>query len=138
MQFIEAIKSGFKNYFNFDGRASRSEFWYFHLFYILCYLGYFLFTKILIEIGLLIPSHPIFDFLLGFFALGSFIFISFGFLIPFWSLQVRRLHDINLSGYYILVIVLLPGIGWPWVWLYWNTKASVNENNKYNLKPTDL
>jgi uncharacterized membrane protein YhaH (DUF805 family) len=35
MNFVDAIASGFKNYFNFKGRASRSEFWYWVLFTIL-------------------------------------------------------------------------------------------------------
>jgi uncharacterized membrane protein YhaH (DUF805 family) len=35
MNFADAIASGFKNYFNFKGRASRSEFWYWVLFTIL-------------------------------------------------------------------------------------------------------
>jgi uncharacterized membrane protein YhaH (DUF805 family) len=35
MTFADAIASGFKNYFNFKGSASRSEFWYWVLFTIL-------------------------------------------------------------------------------------------------------
>ena len=35
MNFVDAIAAGFKNYFNFKGRASRSEFWYWVLFTIL-------------------------------------------------------------------------------------------------------
>ena len=35
MSFVDAIKSGFKNYFNFKGKASRSEFWYWVLFTVL-------------------------------------------------------------------------------------------------------
>ena len=35
MTFIDATKSGFKNYFNFKGKASRSEFWYWVLFTLL-------------------------------------------------------------------------------------------------------
>lgn len=35
MNFLDAIKSGFQNYFNFKGRASRSEFWYWVLFTVL-------------------------------------------------------------------------------------------------------
>ena len=32
INFVDAIKIGFKKYFIFNGRASRSEFWYFWLF----------------------------------------------------------------------------------------------------------
>ena len=35
MNFVDAVAAGFKNYFNFKGRASRSEFWYWVLFTIL-------------------------------------------------------------------------------------------------------
>ena len=33
MSYMEAIKSGYSNYAKFNGRASRSEFWWFFLFY---------------------------------------------------------------------------------------------------------
>lgn len=32
MNFVQAIRSVFVNYFNFSGRASRSEYWFFYLF----------------------------------------------------------------------------------------------------------
>jgi uncharacterized membrane protein YhaH (DUF805 family) len=35
MNFQQAIQSGFSNYANFRGRASRSEFWWFQLFILL-------------------------------------------------------------------------------------------------------
>ncbi|MEI9903428.1 MAG: DUF805 domain-containing protein [Asticcacaulis sp.] len=35
MNFVQAIQSAFKNYVKFDGRASRSEYWWFALFQIL-------------------------------------------------------------------------------------------------------
>ena len=48
MNFFEAIKICFKKYATFSGRAPRSEFWYFVLFYIICsfiapIMDYFLF-----------------------------------------------------------------------------------------------
>jgi uncharacterized membrane protein YhaH (DUF805 family) len=38
MGFAEAIRSGLSNYFTFRGRASRSEYWYFVLFIVICAL----------------------------------------------------------------------------------------------------
>ena len=35
MNFQQAVQSGFSNYVNFRGRASRSEFWWFQLFLLL-------------------------------------------------------------------------------------------------------
>ena len=37
MSYMEAIKSGFSNYAKFNGRASRSEFWWFVLFMVVVY-----------------------------------------------------------------------------------------------------
>ena len=38
MSYMEAIKSGFSNYAKFNGRASRSEFWWFVLFMAVVYV----------------------------------------------------------------------------------------------------
>ena len=38
MSLWQATTRGFKNYFDFKGRATRSEFWYFLLFFILAYI----------------------------------------------------------------------------------------------------
>ena len=38
MNFFDSVVSAFRNFFNFSGRASRSEFWWFFLFCILLYL----------------------------------------------------------------------------------------------------
>lgn len=35
MNFVESVKGGIKNVTKFDGRASRSEYWYFVLFTVL-------------------------------------------------------------------------------------------------------
>ena len=38
MNFFDSVVSAYRNFFNFSGRASRSEFWWFFLFCILLYL----------------------------------------------------------------------------------------------------
>jgi len=35
LDFVETIRSGFRNYATFSGRATRSEFWYWTLFAVL-------------------------------------------------------------------------------------------------------
>ena len=35
MDFTQAVNSGFKNYVGFEGRASRSEYWYWTLFSVI-------------------------------------------------------------------------------------------------------
>lgn len=89
--FIEAFT---KNYTNFKGRARRKEYWGFTLFYALIFaiLGAFAFTGI----GVIL-----------------FLVVFVVTLPPSISLTVRRLHDINLSGWFTLymLIMLIPVIG---------------------------
>ena len=89
--FPQAVKTCFKKYFDFKGRASRSEYWYFILFTFLGYGAGFL-------LGLI---APVLLWLLGIFVLAI--------LIPAITVAARRLHDINKSGWY-QVLPLPPGI----------------------------
>ena len=83
MNFQTSVKTCFKKYATFDGRASRSEFWYFYLFTYGIY-------AILIISSINIAS--IFGWLLAGFFLATFI--------PFLAVTARRLHDINKSGWF--------------------------------------
>lgn len=81
-----------KNYAGFSGRAHRTEFWMFILFYYIA-------AAVLGVIGTLIH-----------FTLLSSIY-SLALLVPYLAVAVRRLHDTNRSAWWILFI-LLPIIGW--------------------------
>ena len=87
MNFPQSVSTCFKKYLNFKGRASRSEFWYFFLFYILAsFLGGFV-------IGFLMSPY-------GESALLSVLIIVFvGLFIPALSVTVRRFHDFGVSGW---------------------------------------
>ena len=77
----------YRKYFDFDGRARRSEYWYFVLYHIL--------VSIFLIFGLvfLIRGAVIIVFLI--YALFTFI--------PNLALMVRRLHDTNRNGAYLLL-----------------------------------
>jgi uncharacterized membrane protein YhaH (DUF805 family) len=89
----------FKNWNKFKGRSNRSEFWYFTLFYfIVGTILYFLDVSFLdfdpmdpISIGVLQAIY------------GLVV------LIPSLSVTVRRLHDVNKSGWNILWILTIIG-----------------------------
>lgn len=107
MSFLGAVKSGFKNYINFKGKASRREFWYWVLFTIL--LGIVLGT---IE-GIIWPtSAPTGDPVTDIQALNTDVtplttISSFLLLIPNLSMLARRLHDAGYSAKW-LFIQLVP------------------------------
>jgi len=106
MTFQESIKSCIqKNYANFNGRATRSEYWWFLLFQILA-----IFVALLIS-----PA------LYGFVWLGLFV--------PSLAVTVRRLHDVNKSGWFYL-FVLIPLIG-PILLIVWLCSGSVNKGNRF-------
>jgi uncharacterized membrane protein YhaH (DUF805 family) len=91
MNFWQAIQSGFSNYVTFSGRAARSEFWYWCLFYLLTAM-----------VTTIIDN-----------AIGAQVTVSlFGLaaLLPTIAVNIRRLHDLDRSGWWFL-LHLLPIIG---------------------------
>jgi uncharacterized membrane protein YhaH (DUF805 family) len=108
MNFFEAIKVCFIKYATFSGRARRSEFWYFILFYTL---------------GTLVT------FLLG--GVGFLIFYVLT-IVPYFAVWIRRLHDINRSGWWTIPIGITSMIVVGAIWfIIWGCKKSVTDNNKY-------
>ena len=102
-----------------DGRARRSEYWYFVLFNAII-------TYSLQGIGLLsdIPALYIIS-----------IVVSIALLIPGLTAAVRRLHDINKSGWNYLWV--FTGIG-AFVVLYWLAQDSQHGPNNYGPNPKGL
>lgn len=111
---MEYYKKAFQNYSNFSGRATRTEYWMFQLINLLilfvplvlfgCLLGQAAATNanrnrdnLNLGIGPLILIG-----LIGIYALFT--------IIPSLALQVRRLHDIGMSGF-LLLIALIPYLG---------------------------
>ena len=96
---IDSYILGIKNYFNFEGRASRSEFWYFILFNAL--LLFFLLVILGIQ-GDNFAKNERNIYVLGILGLLFPIFT----IIPTLSLSFRRLHDINKSGLFAFIPLL--------------------------------
>ena len=87
------------NYMNFSGRASRTEFWFFALFLLLVYgVGF----PILEFIGAIIPGGII---LVGI----IMVAVSVALILPSLAVQIRRLHDVDWSGWWILVSLTFLG-----------------------------
>ena len=102
----------FENYANFDGRARRSEYWYFVL----------LNTIFVILASLINPV------LYGLYALLV--------LLPGLAVSVRRLHDVGKSGVWLL-ISLVPIIGGIWLIILMATEGET-EYNMYGSNPKEI
>ena len=109
MSFTEAVKSGFDNYVNFNGRARRSAYWYWTLFSVLA-------SIVANIIDAVVGSAPIFSLLVG-----------LGLLLPGLAVSVRRLHDTDRSGWWIL-IGLIPIIGWIVLIVFYVQDSDPTEN----------
>lgn len=92
--FLNVIK---KHYADFQGRASRSEYWYFTLFNILIGIAVSVVVGIL---GNIIGSAA---------SLLSAVY-SLGLLVPGVCLAIRRMHDTGKSGWWLL-LGLVPIVG---------------------------
>jgi uncharacterized membrane protein YhaH (DUF805 family) len=119
MNFWQAIASGFTQYVTFGGRASRSEFWYWFLFSLLGGLV----TEMLDSafFGTSIPSASPLN--------GIFNLILF---LPSLAIEVRRLHDINRTGWWLLITFTILGIFLLW---YWACKKGTDGPNRFGPDP---
>lgn len=110
-----------KKYADFSGRASRSEYWYFVLFYLLIAIGL---TVIDGVTGTLDAKSGV-GLLSGIFGLAM--------IVPSISVNVRRLHDINRSGWWLLLIFAVI-IGWI-VLLVFGAMDSQPGDNRFGTNP---
>lgn len=117
LSFSEAVDRALKcNYFNFGGRASLSDFWWFLLFCMLSFvLGVFLG-------GVLGEAVAC--------AIG--VFVSVTLFVPMLSMAVRRLHDVNRSGWWLPFAI--TGIGLVPL-LIWFCSSSHMDMNVYGDIP---
>lgn len=104
-----------KNYVTFTGRASRQEYWMFFLYNLAI-------TVLLYVIGHQFGGG---DKPLGIYGLCV--------LLPILALSVRRLHDINRSGWFVL-LGAIPVIG-PLVLLYFKCKVGDSGENRFGMRP---
>ena len=92
VSFPQAINLGFKNYFKFSGRATRAECWWWVLFTVLAGIVLAVVDTLTGTMGMFGDSG-----LLG----GLF---ELGVIVPSLALGVRRLHDINRTGWWLLLV----------------------------------
>lgn len=111
MGFVEAVKACFAKYATFEGRACRSEYWYWVLFNAL--------------VGIILGWIPY---------LGTILSILL--ILPSIAVSVRRLHDIGKSGWWYL-LSFIPIIGW-FAMIYFCVLDSKPGVNEYGPNPKEI
>ena len=109
MNFGQAISVCLSKYASFSGRASRPEFWWFFLFQILISLA----------------ASMLGDVIAG--------LVSLGLLLPALAVGTRRLHDIDKSGWWQLIMLTVIGL---LVLIYWWAQPAVEGRNDYEVVTT--
>lgn len=117
MSFFEAIAACLSKYGDFKGRASRAELWWFLLF-------------------LFLASVLLNQLTLSFFGITTATVFSTVFtlamIVPTISVGARRLHDMNHTGWWLLLALLLIGVV---VLLIWSMLPGTNGVNRFGNPP---
>lgn len=109
MNFQQAVQTCFGKYVDFSGRASRPEYWWFVLAYVIVAVVASLIHKFVYAIAIL------------------------AFVLPLLAVGARRLHDSGKSGWWLL-IGFVPVVG-GLVLLYFMVQPSQPESNAYGAPP---
>ncbi|GHV82391.1 hypothetical protein AGMMS49991_09490 [Spirochaetia bacterium] len=125
-----------KKYAVFTGRARRAEYWWFSLFYLIImfvvvFISTFISTLYFISIGM---SEELGQ------GVGTIVqvLLSLLFFLPGWGVAIRRMHDVDKRGWFILVpiysLVLALTEGTQGQNRFGgNTKKSHLDNNTFNV-----
>ena len=117
MSFMDAMKTCYQiKYVSFEGRASRSEYWWLQLGYCL-----------------LVFVAGIIDGVLGMSIIGTVVVL--GSLLPVIGAGVRRLHDTGRSGW-MLLIAFIPIVGFILL-IVWMVSDGQPMDNQYGGVPTN-
>ncbi|MEK7802194.1 MAG: DUF805 domain-containing protein [Pseudomonadota bacterium] len=145
MNFVESTKTVFTKYATFQGRASRSEFWWWQLFSIILKI-----VATIADGAMVGAAHaqdavnsmaaPVADMAMAPEAMHVAspampilsLVVSLGLLIPSIAVSARRLHDVNKSGWWLLIAFTIVGLI---PLLIWYVKKSDEGSNRFGTAP---
>ena len=113
MTFMDAIKTCFSKYVTFTGRASRPEYWYWCLFSLLGIICTFVIDGLILNDLENTPVNLLFSI------------ITF---LPGLAVSVRRLHDVDRSGWWVLLFFTIIGLI---LLIYWAVRKSDDGENRF-------
>ena len=109
MDFVPAVTKALQDYVIFTGRSARSEYWWFALFNVLS-------LTVVSVLGALLHDHGVL------YTLGSLAL-----LVPSLAVAVRRMHDLDRSGWWLLV-GFVPLIGTILLLVWFVTRGTLGPN----------
>ena len=119
MSFFDAIKSYFKNYATFKGRARRTEFWFTVLFTFL--------VSAALSIIFPGPTEMVWDMEVEQTSAAENLW-SLATLVPSLAVTWRRLHDVGRSGkYFFFIFIPIAGVIMLLIELTKDSQAGANQ-----------
>jgi len=116
MGFMDSIKKCFGMYLDASGRASRSEYWWFYLFYVIVtQVSSMVITTLAVATDIMALA-------------GLSMIVSIALAIPLICAGIRRMHDHDKSGWFILI---------PFYNLYLTIIEGQATDNQYGPVPTN-
>jgi uncharacterized membrane protein YhaH (DUF805 family) len=116
MPLMDAAKTCFQKSITISGRASRSEYWFFYLTYILTLI-----------------VTAVIDGLLG---TPLSLLAILAFIPAFFTLSIRRMHDIGKSGW-MLLLMFIPLVNFVLMIMWFIVDAGQPHVNQYGDVPTN-
>ena len=113
MSLTESVRTCLSKYVTFQGRAERSEYWWFVLAYVIAII-------VATVIDNAIIGQPILTTI-----------VSLGSILPLLAVTVRRLHDTDRSGWWIF-LGFVPLIG-AILLLVWYASAGTDGPNRFDV-----
>ena len=113
MTFAQSVSTCFSKYVTFNGRAVRSEYWWFYLFGLILGWGAGLVGALVLDASL--KTYP------G-------LIVNIALVLPSIAVGVRRLHDTGRSGWWLLLSLTCVGLIPLIIWL---ASAGEKAPNKY-------
>jgi uncharacterized membrane protein YhaH (DUF805 family) len=120
MDFKQAVETAFRKYVVFTGRARRSEYWWFTLFFFVAIIVASIIDAVVLgtESTSVGPIYTI---------------VALGCFLPSLAVGVRRLHDLDKSGWWLL-IGIIPIVG-AIILIIWFVKQGTTGDNKFGPDP---
>jgi len=118
MDLQTSVKTCLSKYADFKGRAIRSEYWWFQLFAVISTFVAAIFDSFFVNN--IDSAGPV------------EIIVSLGLLIPNLAVTARRLHDVNRSGWWMLIPITIIGII-PYI--IWVVTQGDGKKNRFGAAP---
>lgn len=100
MSFWNSYLQGWKKFVDFEGRATRKEFW--------CFFTVNCAVLILTPLTMIVVGEMTYQPVSSFYIILIYIVISLILLLPSMAVGIRRMHDIGRSGWWFGMTYLLP------------------------------